>query len=168
MNHEKAFQKAKTALISVPCLTYPNPNDQFILDTDASDTTKGEVLSQIQDGSEWGNLPDGWRSCYHLTWRLFIGKKHLNADGLSRIPDNFPECDCYQAGLNPTTLPCHGCGYCTRAHEQWSRFGNYVDDVIPLATKSLMAEVRTISAASRISVASSNDKDTSPDQESRL
>ncbi|VDH95532.1 Hypothetical predicted protein, partial [Mytilus galloprovincialis] len=87
------------------------------------------------------------------------GKKHCNADGLSRIPDDVPECDCYRAGLDPTTLPCHGCKYCLRAHEQWSRFGNDVDDVIPLATKSVIASVRTVS------VVAENDKDMSTDQE---
>ena len=87
------------------------------------------------------------------------GKKHCNADGLSRIPDDVPECDCYRAGLDPTKLPCHGCKYCLRAHEQWSRFGNDVDDVIPLATKSVIASVRTVS------VVAENDKDMSTDQE---
>ncbi|CAG2185027.1 unnamed protein product [Mytilus edulis] len=197
--HEKAFQQSKTALISAPCLTYPNANDKFILDTDASDTTIGAVLSQLQNGEErvicfasHVLLKPQRRYCttrkellavvkfcrhfrHYLLGRRFIlrtdhnslvwlmrfkhiegqlarwleelssfdmeiihrpGKKHCNADGLSRIPDDVPECDCYRAGLDPTTLPCHGCKYCLRAHEQWSRFGNDVDDVIPLATKS--------------------------------
>ncbi|CAC5406494.1 unnamed protein product [Mytilus coruscus] len=72
-------------------------------------------------------------------------KKHCNDDGISRIPDNVPECDCYPAGLDPTTLPYHGCRYCLRAHQQWSRFGNDVDDVIPLATKSVIASIRPVS-----------------------
>ena len=42
--------KAKQALSSFPCLTYPNPSDKFILDTDASDVSIGGVLSQLQDG----------------------------------------------------------------------------------------------------------------------
>jgi hypothetical protein len=29
------------------------------------------------------------------------GKKHLNADSLSRMPDKMTECDCYQAGAVP-------------------------------------------------------------------
>ncbi|CAC5415897.1 unnamed protein product [Mytilus coruscus] len=77
----------------------------------------------------------------------------------NRIPDDVPECDCYRAGLDPTTLPCHGCKYCLRAHEQWSRFGNDVDDVIPLATKSVIESIRTVS------VIAENDKDMSTDQE---
>ncbi|CAC5376681.1 unnamed protein product [Mytilus coruscus] len=130
--YEKGFQKAKTALISAPCLTYPNPNDQFILDTDASDTTIGAVLSLIQDGTERvicyashvlmrpqrrycttrkellavmrfkhieGQLARWLEelSSFDMEIVLRPGKKHLNADGLSRIPDNVPECDCYQA-----------------------------------------------------------------------
>ena len=33
-------------------LNYPNSNDTFILDTDASDNTIGAELSQIQKGEE--------------------------------------------------------------------------------------------------------------------
>lgn len=65
------------------------------------------------------------------------GKKHLNADGLSRVPDSLTECDCYSAGTNPESLPCGGCKYCTRAHNQWARFNEDVDDVVPLAVRSV-------------------------------
>ena len=34
-------------------------------------------------------------------------------------------------------LPCGGCKYCTRAHEQWSRFLEEVDDVLPLAVRHI-------------------------------
>jgi hypothetical protein len=64
------------------------------------------------------------------------GKKHCNADGLSRIPDNSVECNCYQAGASLDTLPCGGCHYCTRAQHQWERFEQDVDDVVPLAKRS--------------------------------
>ena len=37
--HEEAFQQSKVALISAPCLTYLNSKDNFVLDTDASDTS---------------------------------------------------------------------------------------------------------------------------------
>ncbi|CAC5369754.1 unnamed protein product [Mytilus coruscus] len=65
------------------------------------------------------------------------GKKHLNADGLSRIPDCLEDCDCYNAGAEVENLPCKGCQYCQRAHTQWSRFLNDVDDVIPLAKRQV-------------------------------
>ena len=42
----------KNCLITAPILTYPNPNEDFILDADASNTGLGAVLSQIQDGRE--------------------------------------------------------------------------------------------------------------------
>ena len=69
------------------------------------------------------------------------GNKHGNADGLSRIPDETSFCNCYQAGVDLADLPCQGCKFCTRAHQQWSRFESDVDDVVPLA-------VRTVSVSS--------------------
>ena len=64
------------------------------------------------------------------------GSKHSNADGLSRIPDRLSQCDCYRAGVDVELLPCGGCSYCTRAHQQWARFEEDVDDVVPLARRS--------------------------------
>jgi len=61
------------------------------------------------------------------------GKAHANADALSRIPDTMEPCDCYQAGVDVCQLPCQGCSYCQRAHKQWTRFEDDVDDVVPLA-----------------------------------
>lgn len=61
------------------------------------------------------------------------GKAHANADALSRIPDTLVHCNCYQAGVDVCQLPCQGCPYCKRAHRQWSRFEDDVDDVVPLA-----------------------------------
>ena len=60
------------------------------------------------------------------------GKKHINADSLSRIPDPLISCDCYRAGSSPELLPCQGCAFCRRAHAQWARFEEDVDDVVPL------------------------------------
>lgn len=67
------------------------------------------------------------------------GNKHANADALSRIPDAIPDpsCDCYKAGCQVETLPCKGCRYCRRAQEQWGQFENDVDDVVPLAVRSV-------------------------------
>lgn len=45
-------------------------------------------------------------------------KKHANVDGLSRLKDTIPECDCYNADTKPESLPCGGCGYFVRAHNQ--------------------------------------------------
>ena len=66
------------------------------------------------------------------------GKKHLNADVLSRIPDSLQSCNCYEAGKDLSSLPCGGCPYCTRAHTQWDRFESDVDDVVPLAVRQIV------------------------------
>lgn len=47
-----AFQNLKQALISAPILSYPTRNGRFVLDTDASNSGIGAVLSQIQNGEE--------------------------------------------------------------------------------------------------------------------
>lgn len=65
------------------------------------------------------------------------GNKHTNANALNRIPDDRPVCDCYAAGASPESLPC---GYCVRAHSQWSRFATDVDDVVPLSRKCAPAD----------------------------
>ena len=49
---EEAFRILKYKLVTPPVLTIPNALDEFILDTDASNTTVGGELLQIQDGEE--------------------------------------------------------------------------------------------------------------------
>ena len=51
---EQAFVTLKSALTEAPVLAYPSfdPNDKWILDTDASQYAIGGVLSQIQNGKE--------------------------------------------------------------------------------------------------------------------
>lgn len=39
--HEEVFRRAKTALVTAPCLSYPRPDGLFVLDTDASDHAVG-------------------------------------------------------------------------------------------------------------------------------
>ncbi|KAK6177716.1 hypothetical protein SNE40_015762 [Patella caerulea] len=48
----KAFQRLRTALTASPVLAYPNDNDKYIIDCDASNEGLGAVLSQVQDGTE--------------------------------------------------------------------------------------------------------------------
>jgi hypothetical protein len=88
-------------------------------------------------------------SQYDITLLHRKGSEHLNADALSRIQDTEPECDCYHAGCEVNSLPCGGCNYCTRAHLQWERFSEDVDDIIPLATRSVNHEfkIKTISTS---------------------
>jgi len=47
-----AFMRLKSSLMEAPVLAYPREKGQFILDTDASNTGIGGVLSQMQDGEE--------------------------------------------------------------------------------------------------------------------
>ena len=75
------------------------------------------------------------------------GAEHINADALSRLKDPFVECDCYTAGQNVSDLPCGGCNYCRRAHRQWARFNNDVDDIVPLAVRSIEVEVQDIDSS---------------------
>ncbi len=49
---EEAFQKIKEALTSEPILRAPDFSCPFLLQTDASDTGLGAVLSQVQEGEE--------------------------------------------------------------------------------------------------------------------
>ena len=46
-NTESAFQHLKTCLSSAPILAYPNFDNPFILQTDASDVRLGAVLTQL-------------------------------------------------------------------------------------------------------------------------
>ena len=62
------------------------------------------------------------------------GSKHLNADGMSRIPVE-SACDYYIAGQDVESLPCGGCEYCRRVHSQWIRFEEEVDDVVPITVR---------------------------------
>ena len=78
-----------------------------------------------------------------MIWLSFIEKGssiHTNADSLSRIPSTVPVCDCYFAGCNVHDLPCGGCNFCTKIHNQWARFEDDVDDVIPLAARDIIVK----------------------------
>ena len=46
---QKAFENLKTSLVNSVTLSYPNPKDTFILDTDASNVSIGAELTQIQE-----------------------------------------------------------------------------------------------------------------------
>ena len=50
---QTAFEEIRHRLVTAPILAFPDYEREFILDTDASDTGIGAVLSQVQeDGSE--------------------------------------------------------------------------------------------------------------------
>ena len=49
---EQSFMELKRLFEETPVLHYPSPVGKFILDTDASNTSVGAALLQIQDGRE--------------------------------------------------------------------------------------------------------------------
>ena len=68
-----------------------------------------------------------------------LGKKHVNADTLSR--EKVDECKRYSTRVQLADLPCGECKYYTRAQEKWQDFVEEVDDIIPLA--QLFQEIQT-------------------------
>ncbi len=61
---DAAFATLKIELTSSPVLVYPQFDNQFILDTDASGEGLGAVLSQVTNGAE---------RKYCATWREMLG-----------------------------------------------------------------------------------------------
>ena len=198
-----AFIKLKKIMTSPPLLSFPNGQDPFILDTDASDMAVGACLYQLREGKEYPVSYSsalltpaqrrycttrkellaiilftrqyrhyllggpfvvrtdhhslawlcGFKDCsgqlgrwleelsqYDLTIQHRPGSKHVNADAVSRIPPSTEPCKCYQAGKDPADLPCGGCKYCRRIHEQWERFEEDVDYVVPLGVRALIPD----------------------------
>ncbi|CAG2200311.1 unnamed protein product [Mytilus edulis] len=76
-------------------------------------------------------------SQYNLIIQHRPGKKHSNADGLSRIPNHQDLCSHYSSEIPLNLLPCGGCKYCTRARSQWQIFEEDVDFVVPLTARSV-------------------------------
>ena len=66
---------------------------------------------------------------YHFTIKHRPGKEHANADALSRLPEDWEQCE---KEVKPSDLPCGGCSYCTNLHEKWAEFTEEVDNVVPL------------------------------------
>ena len=67
------------------------------------------------------------------------GRKHQNADALSRVPCDPDECDCYDKQSILQELPCGRCSTCMKRHEEWSEFMD-MDDVIPLSAKRVQGK----------------------------
>ena len=109
---------------------------KFILRTDHSSLTwlfrfkapQGQLARWLEELSQYN---------FSIVHRA--GKKHANADALSRLDvDDLDVCDCYRAGQEPHNLPCQGCSHCTKVHSQWQRFDDEVDYVVPLAVRCVV------------------------------
>ena len=89
-------------------------------------------------------------SQYDMIVKHRAGKKHENADSLSRVQqeDHKEECSSYRLGVKPEDLPCGGCKKCAKAHENWSRFTEEVDDVVSLTCRQVAVESTIIEAQS--------------------
>ena len=71
-------------------------------------------------------------SQYHMVIQHRPGRRHCNADALSRLP--VPPGGCgTRLEVHPSDLPCGGCPKCTKAHDNWNAFAEEVDDVGPLS-----------------------------------
>ena len=71
-------------------------------------------------------------SQYYMVVHHRQGSKHANADALSRIEGGNPCLD-FRLLVNLEELPCGGCKYCTKAHENWTEFATEVDEAVGLA-----------------------------------
>ena len=86
----KAFHQLKKAVMSVPILAYPDPNKEYLLETDALKLGLGAVLSQKQ--SDGKNHPvafgsqalHGAKANYHSTKLEFLDIEHYHTDAWDR------------------------------------------------------------------------------------
>ena len=74
---------------------------------------------------------------YNFTIIHRDGKKHQNADALSRKHCGDDGCNFYKQGEILAELPCGGCPKCKKKHSEWAHFEAEVNDVIPLASKAV-------------------------------
>ena len=76
-----AFHKLKNAVMSAPVLAYPDPNKEYLLETDASKLGLGAVLSQKQSDGRYHPVAFGSRAShgaevnYHSTKLKFLAMK---------------------------------------------------------------------------------------------
>ena len=92
------------------------------------------------------------------------GKKHANADALSRISCDPDTCECYDNASIVDNLPCGGCNTCMKRHREWSDFFDE-DDIVPLSSKKVNV-IHSLNSDSSSENASVNcDKATTTDSE---
>ena len=93
------------------------------------------------------------------------GKKHQNADALSRIPNRGVVCLNYEPQVPLHCLPCKGCEYCQRIQANWNAFETDVDDVVELRSGLNITPIRSENVRT---VQTLNDKTWSPDEVATL
>ena len=71
-------------------------------------------------------------SVYHMVLEHREGKKHLNADALSRKDYDKGMCPYYEGGVEPEMLKCKGCDLCKELYNDWRDFLQRVDTVTDL------------------------------------
>jgi transposase InsO family protein len=104
-------------------------NKPFVIRTDHSSLTwllrfkepQGQIARWLEELSQ-----------YNMVIEHRAGKKHANADALSRLPET-PACPEFRLGESVKGLPCGGCHYCQRAEANWGPFVREVDDVVALS-----------------------------------
>lgn len=69
------------------------------------------------------------------------GKKHQNADALSRMSEN-SDCAAYTQRVKLADLPCGGCKTCQKRQDEWATFDEEVDDIVPLTNKCRQVTTR--------------------------
>ena len=72
-------------------------------------------------------------SQYNMILQHRPGLKHVNADALSRSENGLP-CSDFRTDIAVTELPCHGCKFCRKAHADWYKFSQEVDNVENLSS----------------------------------
>ena len=77
-------------------------------------------------------------SQYNMVLKHREGRKHKNADALSRMPAEDGHCQAFERGVRPVDLPCGGCKYCIKANKNWGAFTAAVDDAGPLVSQGLL------------------------------
>ena len=136
---QTTFNIVKKHLTSAPVLTYPCPGEVFILDTDASSTGLGAVLSQVQYGEE-RVLGYFSRSLSRAEKNYCVTRKELLA--LIAANEHFNYFLYGQKFVIQTDhsalewLICHSKMYNVNCHAGYKSYSNYDFDVVHHAGKN--------------------------------
>ena len=82
-------------------------------------------------------------ACFNLDIVHRAGKKHINADALTRTGGDDLNCDNFAENISLKDLPCYDainhkvCPSCSKIEQQWSKFFEDVDYVVPLTSTNV-------------------------------